>query len=96
MQEVPDQHNFEWCMHDVPLFVWDIEARADHGVYAHSTSDFMDNKVNIAAKTLLGVILLGLVLTPRKFGTTRLRILEGPQHPDFDVPFHEEHVLRSP
>ena len=42
IQEVLDQHNFHWCMHDVPLSVWDkdIEARADNCVFAHSTSGF--------------------------------------------------------
>ena len=44
MQEVADQHNFEWCMHDVPLFVWETEARADNGVYAHSIPDCMEQQ----------------------------------------------------
>ena len=47
-----------------------------------------NNKVNIAAETLLEVFFPSLSLTLSKLGTTRL---VNP-HPDTDAPF-EEHVI---
>ena len=56
------------AMHDTPIFEMNTDIEAMHTQHPIS----WNNDVNFAAKTLLDVVLPGLVLTPRKLGKTRL------------------------